>query len=543
MGSKVATYLQTHLSGEVFSSGMMRTRYATDDSVLTLMPQLVAYPRSTADLRKIARFSWQLAEKNHLLPLTPRGYGSNTVGSAIGTGVIVSLPAHMNQILELDTKQRLVRVQPGLSAATLLQTLHTHGLDLPIPKHEVTGSTVGGLIANGNVLGSWVDKLEVVLPNGEIIQTGAISKKELEKRKGLPTLEGELYRSLDGIRSDFAETIKADQNTPRLTYSSIGFNILRALDGESGCNLTPLFIGSQGVLGMISEIILTVSEHELPGGCMTAAFTSVEDASAAIAGIQKLNPQELRIMNGKYVAQVSKLKGKNLSIDTNSDSATTPEVLLLVALGKRTKSTVKGKLDRRKKHAQKAIENAGGTVDFVASEDQYDQWQSIFESPASIRFNELSGKVALPCIDNCAVPLESYRKFMVDAEKLLQKNHVEQSIWGDLQDGTVHILPMLDVGKIGDRQKVVKLMNDYFTLVLSYGGTIGATQGEGRLRSLFVTKQLSADMTNVHSELKKAFDPYGMMNPGVKQSIDTKQLVAMLRKDYSPTHRADELFS
>lgn len=111
--SKVANYLNEHIQGEVTTNMAVRQAMSTDASVLSVMPEMVVYPRTTNDIRKIARFSNQLAEKGHMLPITPRGGGSDQTGAAIGKGIILNTTAHMDAIFELDAKQKLVRVQPG----------------------------------------------------------------------------------------------------------------------------------------------------------------------------------------------------------------------------------------------------------------------------------------------------------------------------------------------------------------------------------------------------------------------------------------------
>src|SRR5687768_11883773 len=123
--NKIANYLQEHLSGDVLTSPKIRQYFSTDASVLEVTPSLVVYPKNVSDIRKVVRFSWQLAEKGHVLPITPRGKGSDQAGAAIGRGVIMAFPAHMNRLLELDTKQKLVRVQPGLNYRSLQDALQS----------------------------------------------------------------------------------------------------------------------------------------------------------------------------------------------------------------------------------------------------------------------------------------------------------------------------------------------------------------------------------------------------------------------------------
>ena len=129
--SKVAHYLQEHLTGEVMTSTDARRYFATDGSILAVAPALVAYPRNENDVRKTARFTWQLAERGRVIPITARGSGTDQTGAAIGSGIMLVFPAHMNRVLELDTKSNTISVEPGINFGTMQQTLHTHGRFVP----------------------------------------------------------------------------------------------------------------------------------------------------------------------------------------------------------------------------------------------------------------------------------------------------------------------------------------------------------------------------------------------------------------------------
>src|SRR5579859_5433683 len=146
--SKAAHYLQEHLLGEVMTSPDARKYFATDSSIFTLAPALVVYPRNENDVRKTARFTWQLAERGRIIPITARGSGTDQTGASLGNGIMLVFPAHMNRILELDTKVNVVAVEPGINFAKLQQTLHTHGRFLPPSPASAEYSTIGGAIAN-----------------------------------------------------------------------------------------------------------------------------------------------------------------------------------------------------------------------------------------------------------------------------------------------------------------------------------------------------------------------------------------------------------
>ena len=103
--SKVAAYLQEHIQGEVTTNAAILDAKSRDMSVLRVAPEMVIYPRVTNDIRKVARFSWQLAEKGHVLPITVRGGGNDQTGAAIGKGISLVTTAHMNRVFELAPKQ------------------------------------------------------------------------------------------------------------------------------------------------------------------------------------------------------------------------------------------------------------------------------------------------------------------------------------------------------------------------------------------------------------------------------------------------------
>jgi glycolate oxidase len=191
MSSKIADYLREHLTGEVSSDARTLDYFATDGSVLTITPQVAVYPQNTQDVRKTLRFCWRLAEKGTILPITARGAGTDQAGGALGDGLILTFPAHMNKLLSLDSKNGIVNVQPGLNYRNLQDTLNSHGLFLPPYPSSIDYCTIGGAIAN-NASGvrtvkygdtrQMVKALDVVLANGDTITTSRLSKRELAKK-------------------------------------------------------------------------------------------------------------------------------------------------------------------------------------------------------------------------------------------------------------------------------------------------------------------------------------------------------------------------
>ena len=141
--SKVADQLREHVVGEVSTATSARKFFSTDGSDFAITPQVVVYPRTTDDIRKIARFSWQLAEKGKIVPITARGAGSDQSGAALGDGIMLVFPAHLNKMLELDTKKNFAKVQPGINYRNFQDTIKTHNRFLPPYPSSIDFSTIG----------------------------------------------------------------------------------------------------------------------------------------------------------------------------------------------------------------------------------------------------------------------------------------------------------------------------------------------------------------------------------------------------------------
>lgn len=546
--NKVASYLQSHISGDVIVSNKIRQVYSQDGSILTITPSLIVYPRSTNDIRKVARFGWQLAEKGHVLPITPRGSGTDTNGSALGKGIILNTTAHMGKILELDTRQKLVRVQPGLNFRSLQETLHTHGLFLPAYPANYKYSTIGGAIAN-NAAGEkslkygsmreWVQKLEVVLANGEVIQTGKVSKKELERKKGLATLEGELYRAVDGLVADHENAIYDydDNRKSYLSRDNVGYALADVFSKDGSCDLTPLFVGSQGTLGVITEAIIKVAPYSPHKSVIVAGFSSTKAMVEAVNLALAMDPSSIEMIDQALIKYAKQERGLNLVANLFETDQSNPLAILFIEYDEENQRKRNKKIKKLYKLLSKTATDIRATDDPEAQEAIW----AVRDASSVIVNYDRSGKAALPVIDDCIVPIEKLDQLIGVINELSTKHKLELATWGHAGDANLHVMPLLDMGKLGDRQKIFRIMNDYFAAVVDLGGSIAAENNDGRLRTPFTQLQLGEELTQVNATLKKAADPFAMLNPGVKTGTKLKEIVDLLSDSYSLARHADYL--
>ena len=528
--NKIAVYLNEHLLGEVTSSKAMRRRYSRDGSVLSVTPEIVVFPRITNDIRKAARFSWQLAEKGHPMGLTIRGAGGDVTGAAIGKGMIVSTSRHLTKVINIVAKERLVHVQPGASFQLVNETLRWQGLTIPNAPIDAPESTVAGAIAN-NSLGNTgpvsdaIEKLEVVLANGDLIETSRISKHDLSKKLGLQTFEGEIYRKLEGLIEDNEQVIKHLANDP--VRDTTGYKNISAVKGKDGSfDLTPLFIGSQGTLGIISEVVLKAAFYSQD---RTAAVAVVEDTSLArdiTDRLAELEPSVLRAIDGELFRRAA-LLGAQAGLLGPVESIGTVIYVEFSDFSDRAQA------NKLKKMRKLMVKLGVGMVD--SSDHQLDEFDAVASVADSLRYAENDDAVAVPIIDGAFVPNGRREEFTAALDELATKHHITLPVVANVLTGTLNVYPVFKLDVVGDKQKLFRLLVDYADLVTKCGGAFVSDGAEGRLKANAAWSLLEEGEVAVYAQLRAIFDPFNTLNPDVKQKNDVRHLVASLRTTYDMT--------
>jgi len=542
--SKIAHYLQEHLVGEVMTSVDARRYFSTDSSIVALPPALISYPRNESDVRKAARFSWQLAERGRIIPLTPRGSGTDSTGGAIGSGLLMVFPAHMNRILELDTKSGEVTVEPGINFGKLNQTLQTHGRYIPTFPASVEYSTIGGSVAM-NVAGeksikygsisNYVKRLRVVLANGEVIETERLSKRDLNKKLGMATFEGEIYRALDGLLEENHELIATMQRP--VTKNNAGYNLIDIKDRDGSFDLSALFIGSQGTLGIISELTLMSDGYNPNTSLIMATFDDLQNVQAAIDSLSssKELPSALEIANNGLFEAVDQLNPNQIK---DLLPHPRPAYVLFVEYDNPSDRLQK----RLAHHAKRVLEKLATSVQLETEPEAQQRLWKIRQVSSSYIAHSDGFKKATPLISDSSVPPERLSELIAGVGDLFRHIDIKPlALWGHAGDGILHIQPHLNLSQVGDRQKAFRLLDDYYKLVLSLGGSISGGRSDGRLKAPYLEQMYGTEVYALLKKVKQIFDPYGTLNPGVKFGTSVDDLKRLLRPDYTFGHIYDHL--
>lgn len=536
--SKVAHYLQEHLSGEVITTASARRFFATDGGVFTVTPSLIVYPRNEQDVRKTARFTWQLAERGRVIPITARGLGTDQAGAAIGSGAIMVFPAHMHRILEYDGKTGEVVIEPGINYGKLQQTLHTHGRFLPPYPSSMEFSTFGGAIAN-NAAGEktikygctrdYVKGLRVVLANGELIETKRLSKRELSKKMGLASFEGEIYRALDALIDEHKSTIQSTKLA--VSKNSAGYDLIDVKRKDGSFDLTPLFVGSQGTLGIITEATLKTEPFNPQTTLIVAFFDDLQVAEQATLDIRKLSetPSAMEMVDEHLLNFIDQHHPNQLKGIVEKPFH---KLVMLIEFDNHNVRLQK----RMAKKVQKILSGYNVKCIVETEEGAKEELWKIRHSAAAVIAHSEGNMKALPIIEDGVVPVQNFERYIKGVYEIFARHHLQAALWGHAGNANIHMQPFLDLSQIGDRQKAFKVIDEYYNMVIKLGGSTSGEHSDGRLRAPYLRQLYGEGIYTVLQKVKQIFDPYGTLNPGVKINVTLEDIKPLLRHEYSMDH-------
>ena len=527
--SKIATYLNEHLMGEVVNNGQDLQAASTDRSQLLQEPEMIAHVASTSDIRKIARFCWQLAEKGHSLSLTARGHGSDITGAAVGTGIVISPIKYMHRVMGIDPRLRLVHMQAGAPYDGANMTLSTHkGMMLPSTSFTGTSGSLGGAIASGSAgyfsarygtVGQSVQQLEVVLANGDVLQTERLAKNKVNAKKGLHTMEGEVYRKIDNLITDNHELIQSLAKGPR--HDTAGYRgIVDVKRKDGSIDLTPLFVGSQGSLGIITEAIMRSQFQHPDAAVVIAAYSDFSDAQAAADVAMTAKAAAVELIDGRLLRRAA-LQGKKR--DFAPEEAYTGGIVIAIF----DAFAESGRL-RPAKKLEKDLVKTGNAVKISLKHCHVTDLADVHSILEVAAQPSQPNNIVPGAFSGLWLPTVQLDSFLGELRKIEAEHALPLPIFADISSGFLDILPVLDMKKVSDRQKLIKALTAISQIVSKQGGSMSGRGGDGRLKA--VTSQASFDdeVTELYRQIKEIFDPHNILNPGVKQPISAKDLASQI---------------
>ncbi len=518
--------------------------YATDASDYKELPQAVVYPKHEADIRELIRF----ASENGIT-LIPRTAGTSLAGQVVGNGIVVDMSRHMTRILEINEKERWVRVEPGVILDELNITLASTGLFFSPETSTSNRSMIGGMIGNNScglhslVHGATRDhtlSVRAVLSDASVCEFGPLNQKDFSALLDKKGFEGDIYRGLNAMLRDpdNQKEIVAGFPDPRVLRRNTGYALDELLETPpyrgkearySDFNLCKLLAGSEGTLLFITEARLNlVPQPPAYKALVPIHFDSVMDAIRGNLYALKHAPTAVELMD-KTILDCTK---ENLTQRKNRFFLSgDPGAVLIVELVDSDESV----LHRRIKTMEKKMRAAGMGTHFpvITGSDIKKVW-ALRKAGLGVLSNIPGEGRPVSVIEDTSVHVEVLEDYITEFNQLLEKYGLNCVYHAHISVGELHLRPILNLKDAGDIQLFHDLALESALLVKKYRGSLSGEHGDGRLRGEFIPLMVGERNFELIKRVKQLFDPDGVFNKG--KITDTPPMNSSLR--YEAGHQS-----
>jgi FAD/FMN-containing dehydrogenase/Fe-S oxidoreductase len=525
------------LEGEVLFDAFSRGRYSTDASIYQIEPIGVVVPRTEADIARAVQIAAE-----HGVPVLPRGGGTSQIGQTVGAALVIDTSKYLNQVIELDTTQRRVSVQPGVVLDSLNQILKPHGLFFPVDVSTSSRATIGGMAGNnscgsrsiryGNMVHN-VRAIDALLADGTSIHFGKVGADPRAMADN--PRHREIVRGVHAIAERERDEIAA--RFPKLLRRVGGYNL--DLLSAHDANLTQLLIGSEGTLAFFTRVHLDlqpVPTHRVLGVCHFPTFYKAMDATQHIV---KLDPTAVELVDRTMIDLSREIAMFRATVDRFVQG--TPEALLLVEFFGDDHAT----LVRRMKDLQELMGTLGfpgAVVEAVDPEFQKAIWE-VRTSGLNIMMSMKGDGKPVSFIEDCAVRLEDLAEYTDRLTRVFQKYGTTGTWYAHASVGCLHVRPILNMKDAEGAKKMRAIAEEAFAMVREYKGSHSGEHGDGIARSEFHEPMFGPRIVRAFEDVKDLFDPEAVFNPGkiVRAPRMDDRSLFRYKPDYTPTPLATAL--
>ena len=521
----VSRDLTKRLAGEVRFDDMTRVLYSTDASIYEIEPLGVVIPRTTDDVLATVEIC-----ASHGVPILPRGAGTSLCGQAVGRAVVLDMSKYLNRVLEVNPEERWARIQPGVVLDDLNAQLRPHGLWFAPDVSPSNRATLGGMIGN-NASGArsivygrtleHVREMTVVLPDGHTLAARALAEDELARALALTTREGDLYRTLHRLVGAHRHEILA--RYPKILRRVGGYALDEFVNGQP-FSLARLLVGSEGTLATTLEATINLEPRPAPTqvALMVVHFRTMFEALESTTEILTTGPTAIELAD-KYILDLTRrsLEYARQMTFVQGD----PGALLFVEYYGETPGELTAKLDRLEAHCRR--QRIGTAFTRALSPEEQQRIWTVRKAGMALLLGMIGDKKPVAGIEDTAVAPERLAEYLKRLDAIVRSHKVEAAYYGHASVGCIHVRPILDLKRDPEVETLRAIAEQVSALVQEFGGAMSAEHGDGLSRSCWNETLFGPTLYQAFRELKAAFDPQRIMNPG--KIVDAPPMTANLR--------------
>ncbi len=544
--------LRAQLDGVLHTDVNQRLLYATDASVFREVPAAVCLPAHTGDLSRILTFC-----RKHQLPVIARTAGTSLAGQVVGHGIVVDC-SRMNRILEVNTEECWVKVEPGVILDDLNRCLEAHGLFFGPEASTGNRCMIGGMVANNAcgahslIYGSTRDHtLEIgcLLANGEEVTFGPLDKEAFRQKCIGSKLENNIYQDVFKLLSnpENQQEILDHYPDPGIKRRNTGYALDLLLDtapfgGSEPFNFATLLSGSEGTLALFTEIKLNLVPLPPEEKCLLCVhLDTVEEAMQANLIALKQQPAAVELIDHHILERTrqNREQTKNRFFLKGE-----PGAILIVELMDAHRAAIEEQAREMETVMRKR--NLGYHFPRIWGKDIQKVW-ALRKAGLGLLMNIPGDAKPVSVIEDTAVKAEDLPAFIRDVKAMLDNLNLSCVYHAHIGSGELHLRPLLNLKSRADIERFYQVAEEMAGIVRKYRGSLSGEHGDGRLRGHFIPVVLGEKCTDMLRQVKSSWDPDQLLNPGkitdtpsIKNALryqagqETKNIKTFF--DFSPNH-------
>ncbi len=546
--------LQKIFKGDIHTDLATREQYSHDASMFELLPQVVVAPKDSHDIQQLVGLVKKHKKTVPDLSLTARSAGTDMAGGAINDSIIIDFPRYLTAIHEVTSES--AHAMPGVYYRDFEKATLEHKALMPAYPASRDMATIGGMIGNNSggekslefgKTADYIKELKVVFADGNEYVVKPLTKTELDVKIAQNDFEADIYKRVYELCESHYEEIKAAK--PVVSKNSMGYALWDVWDREAGVfDLTRLIVGSEGTLGMVTDITFRLVPHREHSGLLVLFLKNINDLGELIPAVLKHKPATFEsfddatlLLSIRFMPSFLKMLGWRRFIkllfslipDGMQLVRGIPKLVLMIEFNADTEQEVRDKIKalHRDLARYKARYEINGFEE-APTEGKSEKFWIMRRNSFQILRSKVKDKHTAPFIDDFCVPPQYLVDFLPELQKIIKKYKLFATIAGHMGDGNFHVIPLMKFEDPAERAKIEPAQKEVNELVLKYHGSLSGEHNDGLVRGPWLEQQFGKVVTDHMRTVKEIFDPQNIFNPHKKTDANWEYSMSHLREHF-----------
>jgi len=520
---EIEAELSRRIEGDIRFDRYSRLLYSTDASIYQIEPIGVVVPRHKGDVQAVIEVANRLS-----VPVLPRGGGTSLAGQTVGHAIVLDFSKYMQNVLEVNKEELWCRLQPGLVQDELNAHVRPMGLQFGPDTSTSNRATIGGMIGNNSAgahsltYGKTLDhviELTVLLSDGSEVVLKELSQEAVKSKSRGDSLEGKAYREILRLGQQHKSEILA--RYPKIMRRVSGYNLDEFIKPQP-FNLSRILVGSEGTLGVVVEAKMRLVPKPKWTAMDVIHFNDDLEALEASQTILETAPYALESTDKMILglARGNIVQSQRLGFVQGD-----PSSLLMVEYAGDTEDVVKEQVYKLEELRKARRIGYAATLAFKPEEVRA-IW-GVRKAGLGLLLGTKGDKKPIAFVEDTAVEPRKLPEFIKRFREVVTRHDAIAGYYGHCSVGCMHIRPLINLKEESEMKKMVSIANAISELVLEFNGAMSGEHGDGLARSHFNAKLFGPALYEAFRQVKRAFDPKNLMNPG--KIVDSPAMTESLK--------------